>query len=505
MKNKSTSFWNNSINTNYFANKPPDWRILERLHDIPSVKRKKMNALDLGSGGGRHTKILCKYGFLTKAIDANIEMVKKTKEVSSSIKREAEIFQGIMTEIPFPNDFFDVIIATGVLHQANNLKEYKKTIKEIARVAKNDCVLCLNIFTNLVLDNTYKKRGKYSYLTKEGLPMCLLDKEFFYTLMIENGFLLEKEYSEDIVQENTGERSVLRCNFIKKNSVINPNHNFNICFKNDILILGDNEVDCTKNFFVKKKYDFDNQKGFYQGNFEYTDLALQKTIIGTPESYGRSRIVKFLKEHAKQDDAILDLGSGCLNIYRELNDVIKAPNIPLYINLDISGPFKSDFGGTLTLGVKRVISKRIPTYCIESNMQNIKKVFKEESFDYIVSCMALHHTPSTYRKKIFLHIYKLLKPQGVFINMDFYLKDSNRNVFTEAGEKGPKECSGHGINFAEYLKLITRAGFYFYKKGDKIINSNGNVTKDYLKKTIHNCELSMPINKATYYTVLIKK
>ena len=45
--------------------------------------------------------------------------------------------------------------------------------------------------------------------------------------MRENGFILEKEYSEDIVTENTGERSVLRCDFIKnlKNQDLSDNKN----------------------------------------------------------------------------------------------------------------------------------------------------------------------------------------------------------------------------------------------------------------------------------------
>ena len=94
---------------------------------------------------------------------------------------------------------------------------------------------------------------------------------------------------------------------------------------------------------------------------------------------------------------------------------------------------------------------------------------------------------------------------GVFINMDFYLPNNDRNVFMQIGERGPEECSGYGMDFLEYLNLMQDIGFSFYKEGRKIIDTRGSPSDDYLTKAAEDSELSTPINKATYYTVLIKK
>lgn len=68
------------------------------------------------------------------------------------------------------------------------------------------------------MDETYTKTNddEFSYITKEGLSMCLINKNTFYKLMKKYNFTLMEELSEDVKQENTGPRAALRCNFIKK-------------------------------------------------------------------------------------------------------------------------------------------------------------------------------------------------------------------------------------------------------------------------------------------------
>jgi ubiquinone/menaquinone biosynthesis C-methylase UbiE len=123
--------------------------------------------------------------------------------------------------LPFASETFDVVITTGVLHQAKNVNEYEAAIKELSRVMKPNGLVCLNIFTSLVLDESYLRLSDaFVFQTKEGLEMTLLSKTTFYELMLWYGLVLEEELSEDVVEENTGKRSVLRCNFVKVNQII---------------------------------------------------------------------------------------------------------------------------------------------------------------------------------------------------------------------------------------------------------------------------------------------
>lgn len=212
-------FWNDDKIVEYFESKPADPKIVNKLSQVKNAS--ELSALDLGCGGGRHTEMLCNMGFETYACDINPAMIAATKKrVQNYIptnEMEKRIKEGTILHIPFNDNFFDVVVTTGVLHQAATLDQYESALKELSRVTKTGAIVCLNIFTNKELDPTYEAVAgeEYSYVTKEGLPMTLLPQELFYKMMAQNNFTLEEELSEDVKQENTGVRVVLRCNFIK--------------------------------------------------------------------------------------------------------------------------------------------------------------------------------------------------------------------------------------------------------------------------------------------------
>jgi ubiquinone/menaquinone biosynthesis C-methylase UbiE len=179
-----------------------------------------MNALDLGCGGGRHTEMLITKGFQTYAVDINQAMLEATRErvAHLGIENTPVIKEGSITSIPFPDDFFSVVVTTGVLHQARSQEEYRTAIAELSRICKSGAVILLNIFTNRDIDPTYTflDKEKTVVKTREGLLMTLLPKELFYSMMSECGLLLDEEYVEELKQENTGPRTVLRARFLKQ-------------------------------------------------------------------------------------------------------------------------------------------------------------------------------------------------------------------------------------------------------------------------------------------------
>ena len=216
---KEEKFWTNPKIVGYFAAMSADPFIIDRLESVPNPL--SMKALDLGCGGGRHTEMLSKFGFEIYACDVSLEMLGYTKQRLSKNRSESKstpiIKFGSMLNIPFGDSEFDVIISTGVLHQAKSYSEYEQAVREVSRVAKSGCILCLDIFTNKVWDDTYTKVSgeNYTVITKEGLYMTLLDKNTFYKLLSDHGFVLQNELPEEIINENTGKRVVLRANFVK--------------------------------------------------------------------------------------------------------------------------------------------------------------------------------------------------------------------------------------------------------------------------------------------------
>lgn len=208
-------FWNDPETTTYFFEKPADPRIVAfiRSYNRPTEAR----ALDLGCGGGRHSELLASHGFATSAVDINVSMLEATRHRLNNAHLEVDIRKGSIIDIPYDAESFDIIIATGVLHQARSVTEYQDAVTDLSRVLKPGGYVLLNIFTNTAWDDSYTRVGnsKYVVRTKENLLMTLLPKDKFVSLMLRNGMQLVDDQGEDTKMENTGPRSVYRAFFRK--------------------------------------------------------------------------------------------------------------------------------------------------------------------------------------------------------------------------------------------------------------------------------------------------
>lgn len=209
-------FWNADAMVEYFARKPADPVIVERLLQLPETTG--LRALDLGCGGGRHSEMLAEMGMDVVSVDVNPAMVQFTRNRLEDKGYKPIVALTSIEALGLASDQFDVVVSTGVLHQARSIEQYIAALSEVSRVLKRGGLFTMNIFTNAVWDETYTipdPAEPYTVLTKEGLWMTLLPKEAFYTLAAEHGLELEVEVAEDIRQENTGARAVLRTHFIK--------------------------------------------------------------------------------------------------------------------------------------------------------------------------------------------------------------------------------------------------------------------------------------------------
>jgi len=213
------SYWLNQDTVKQFASMPIDRYVEKVITSIENPSEKQ--ALDLGCGGGRHTEFLASTGFNTFACDVNSTMIMHTRKRISNLYPENELLQrvtyGAITNIPFPDESFDVLVSTGVLHQAKSMQDYIKTASEVARVVKKGAILPLHIFTNLAEDVTYKRieNEEFSVSTQEGLFMTLLPKELFIQLLADVNIVLVEDQGEKIYELETGPRSLFRGLFKK--------------------------------------------------------------------------------------------------------------------------------------------------------------------------------------------------------------------------------------------------------------------------------------------------
>lgn len=218
MKVAEKKFWNSKEQVTFFRNKPPCKYVVSNLKKIKLPKTQRV--LDLGCGGGRHTELLASIGFDTYGIDYNECMLKTCKKrllkfynkkgVNKRIKKAS------MLKLPFPNDYFNIIISTGVFHQAKSLEEFKLAVKEASRVLKKGGILVTNILSSRIMDPTYMHLNNGTVITKEGVYMTLISKKQYINIMAKHGFKVKGRIIEDLKDVGTGPRCVLRITF-KKN------------------------------------------------------------------------------------------------------------------------------------------------------------------------------------------------------------------------------------------------------------------------------------------------
>lgn len=112
---------------------------------------KKNNAkriLDLGSGSGRHIVYLAKSGFDAFGIDIAEEGIAITRSWLKKENLRANLKIGnIYKKLPYPDNFFDAVISTGVICH-NNIQGIRRMIKEIERVLKPEGFIFINVRRN---------------------------------------------------------------------------------------------------------------------------------------------------------------------------------------------------------------------------------------------------------------------------------------------------------------------------------------------------------------------
>lgn len=259
------------------------------------------------------------------------------------------------------------------------------------------------------------------------------------------------------------------------------------------------------NPFLSKTYDFD--KGFYRGEFEFLDPLTNVLKVGTPEEYGRKRLAANLSKYESRGRVILDLGAGTLNIYRQLPAICRQ-SLLYFVNCDISGPWSVDGESTMELGARRA--------GLDSSAENVINVqydfnaslnwpFRENVFDDIVSCMAIHHVRPENKAKVLESIFRSLKGGGKLTIVDFFLKQDGGAKVTDAGLRGPEECSGYGQSFSDFLSLCQEVGFSMDEFCKNIILNRSFPTQSDLGIAIDNISKTLQINKAIWFTVLSKR
>ncbi len=107
--------------------------VLEELEDLLNTLPKGSKILDVGCGTAHLSNWIRKKGFEVFGIEPSQKMY----ELAAANFPDIEIKQAISSDIPYPDNYFDLIVAFEVLRYLDK-KENIATYKEIYRVLKQD-------------------------------------------------------------------------------------------------------------------------------------------------------------------------------------------------------------------------------------------------------------------------------------------------------------------------------------------------------------------------------
>ncbi len=91
--------------------------------------------LDVGCGGGRHLLYLAEQGFEVYGTDRSAVGLAISRERLEKEGLKAVLRRCDMTEVPFPDGFFDAVLSVQVLHH-NTLENVERAVGEIRRALK---------------------------------------------------------------------------------------------------------------------------------------------------------------------------------------------------------------------------------------------------------------------------------------------------------------------------------------------------------------------------------
>jgi SAM-dependent methyltransferase len=105
------------------------------LTSFPAEERARLSALDIGVGGGRHTKLLCELGFQTTGVDLSDEGLRHCRSLLDSLGYRANLRQADMTHLPFESSTFDCAVSYGVYYYTDRCG-METAVAELYRVLR---------------------------------------------------------------------------------------------------------------------------------------------------------------------------------------------------------------------------------------------------------------------------------------------------------------------------------------------------------------------------------
>jgi tellurite methyltransferase len=151
--------------------------------------------LDAGCGGGRNLVYFLRNGYEVYGIDPNAQAVEAVKELSKKLSPANSLnnFKVAGAEdLPFDNDYFDLVISSAVLHFAEDPGHFDAMLRSMWRVLKPGGYFFARLASDIGIETLVCSAGNRRYLLPDGSERFLVNEQILldYTQSL-NGYLHE--------------------------------------------------------------------------------------------------------------------------------------------------------------------------------------------------------------------------------------------------------------------------------------------------------------------------
>lgn len=162
-----------------------------------------MRVLEAGCGSGRNLVYLLREGYEVFAVDRDADSINHVRKLAASLATAlpVENFQVAPVEqMPFPDEFADVVICSAVLHFARDAQHFLAMLKDLWRVVRPGGMLFCRLGSRIGMD--FELVRPDIYRTGDGSEWFLVDEKTLLRLTDELNAVMVDPLKTTIVQNH---------------------------------------------------------------------------------------------------------------------------------------------------------------------------------------------------------------------------------------------------------------------------------------------------------------
>jgi len=136
--------------------------------------------LDAGCGGGRNLVYFLQNGFEVYGVDPNPGAVTAIKELAGVLapgNPPNNFITATAENLPFENNYFDLVISSAVLHFADNEAHFDNMLQSMWRVLKPGGYFFARLASDIGIEKLLQPLGNNRYLLPDGSERYLVNEE----------------------------------------------------------------------------------------------------------------------------------------------------------------------------------------------------------------------------------------------------------------------------------------------------------------------------------------